>query len=358
MFTVLIADDERMVRMNLRTMIERDSEGFRVVSEAKDGEQALQQCIEHKPDLVITDIRMPGIEGLELIRRLSEHRLNPEYLIISGHGDFQYAQSALRYGVADFMLKPIDPSYFLSALSNINTKIHSKSLKRRSSKEWIWTWKVHAEQTAKALWHLNHTSLDTELEWTRSMIRSNDSKAELELVEKLEYFLIVMEGALSELNSNGLPLPKIQLPENAATAEELLDSFANCLFDLIEYIRSSRNWWGYNRLLKGVQEYIEQHYNDSELSLKDTAEHFELSPNYFGNLFKKEAGMSFNQYLTQLRMEKAKAYLLDPMTRLYEVGEVVGYKDYAYFSKTFKKHIGFSPSEYRRYENIDDYESV
>lgn len=352
MHTVLIADDERMVRMNLRTLIERDSEGFRVVSEARDGEQALKECLEHEPDLIITDIRMPGIEGLELIRRLSERNIKAEFLVVSGYSDFQYAQKALRYGVADYLLKPIDPDYFHSVMGKLSARIRSKSEKRKVSKDWVWTWKVHAEDMAKALWSLNEEQMQSELEWIHSMLPAGEEPVDRETSDRFDYYLLVLEAALEEMNGSSLPMPEMKPLEEWQTSSSMAEATDRIISRLAAYIRSSRNWWSYNRLMKKACEYIEQHYTDSELSLKDTAEHFELSPNYFGNLFKKESGMSFNQYLMQLRLEKAKEYLQDPMTRLYEIGEKVGFKDYAYFSRAFKKHTGISPSEFRKYDSM------
>ncbi|PYI53596.1 hypothetical protein DLM86_16750 [Paenibacillus flagellatus] len=101
-------------------------------------------------------------------------------------------------------------------------------------------------------------------------------------------------------------------------------------------------------MIKSVTAFVERHYARADLSLKDAADHLDLSPNYFGMTFKRETGVSFNQFLTQYRMEKAKALLAHPFVKVYEVGEAVGFEDYAYFSKTFKKHTGFSPSEYRK----------
>ncbi|MDQ1914147.1 response regulator [Paenibacillus sp. GD4] len=360
MFKVLIADDERMVRLTLRTIIERDAENFVVIEEAKDGEQALQRSLELKPDLIVTDVRMPGLTGLELIRSLTDKQLTSEYVVVSGYGDFEYAQSALRFGVADYLLKPIDPSYFLSVLTKIHGKLQSRTSKQDLSKDWLWSWKVHAERAAKSIWHMNEGELAAELERIRSTMKPGPVPVKPEQLEQLTYYLIVLNGTLQEVSQNGLPLPKAQLPDNAslATAERLYDSLHACLMGLIEHIRLSRNWWSYNRMVKSAKEYIEEHYKKADLSLKDAAAHFALSPNYFGNMFKKETGVSFNQYVTQFRMEKAKAFLQNPFVKVYEAGEAVGYEDYAYFSKTFKKYTGFSPSDYRKYESIEVPDSI
>lgn len=353
MYKVLIADDERMVRLNLRTLIERDSEGFTVVGEAKDGEHAYQMSLELKPDLLITDIRMPGMDGLELIRSLSSRKTESEFLVVSGYGDFEYAQSALRCGVADYLLKPIDPDYFVTAMRKILTRLYQKNDKRSMSKDWMWSWKIHAERTAKSVWHLNETELGIELERIRGVLTSEPGTTTLELVKRFDYYMVVLNGELKEMNQSGLPLPILCVPEEPFDHLELYDALSRSLIGLVEHIRASRNWWSYNRMIKSVTTFIDENYLKADLSLKDVAAHFELSPNYFGITFKRETGVSFNQYLTQLRMEKAKSFLQNPFVKVYEAGEAVGFEDYAYFSKTFKKYTGMSPSDYRKSVCLD-----
>ncbi|MFD0693674.1 response regulator [Paenibacillus sp. GCM10027628] len=109
MYKVLFADDEPIALEGIRLMAEWDELGFEVCGMCANGEEALAVAVDCKPDLIITDIRMPVIDGLELIgriQRLSES-YNPIFIIMSGYGDFEYARSALRYGVRHYLLKPV-----------------------------------------------------------------------------------------------------------------------------------------------------------------------------------------------------------------------------------------------------------
>ncbi|GIP34084.1 response regulator [Paenibacillus sp. J2TS4] len=126
MLKVMIADDERLVKKSLRVLIETESEGFEVVVEAENGLEALRLAEQFSPDLIITDIRMPSMDGLELIQQVGARRMNAEFIIISGYSDFAYAQSALRYGVTDYILKPVDSDYFLTVLQNVRNKLQDK----------------------------------------------------------------------------------------------------------------------------------------------------------------------------------------------------------------------------------------
>lgn len=129
MHSVLLVDDEIYTRKGLRNLIDWEACGFQVADEADNGEDALALIRQLKPDLVITDIRMPVLDGLELIRQTAEEKAaKPSFIIISGYDDFKYAQQAVRYGVLDFILKPIDENVLISALHNLNDKLNREKL--------------------------------------------------------------------------------------------------------------------------------------------------------------------------------------------------------------------------------------
>ncbi len=131
MYNVLLVDDEIFARQGLRNLIDWASCGFEVIDEAGNGEDALAIIQKDKPDLVITDIRMPVLDGMELIRiTTQEQPYKPSFIIISGYDDFKYAQQAVRYGVHDFILKPIDENVFETTLRQLYVKLtHEKSVK-------------------------------------------------------------------------------------------------------------------------------------------------------------------------------------------------------------------------------------
>jgi two-component system response regulator YesN len=122
--SAILVDDESFTRKGLMKLIDWEACGFRIVGEADNGEDALELIKRVQPDLVITDIRMPVIDGLELIRCVTaENIANPYFIIISGYNDFNYAQQAMRYGVHDFVVKPIDEIEFSGILRHLNDKL-------------------------------------------------------------------------------------------------------------------------------------------------------------------------------------------------------------------------------------------
>ncbi len=126
---VVIVDDEQFVREGLRSLIDWEGCGYEILAEADNGEDALNIINVAKPDLVITDIRMPVLDGLELIENvLKTSDASSKFIIISGYSDFKYAQKALRFGVSDFVLKPIDKEELESTLITLAETIKIEKL--------------------------------------------------------------------------------------------------------------------------------------------------------------------------------------------------------------------------------------
>lgn len=127
MLKVMIVDDEPWVLEGLRTMIDWEKYGFEVCGEARNGSEAMRLIQEYKPELVLTDINMPVINGLELITKLNELMPKPpKFVVLTGYNDFKYARTALQQRVNDYLLKPIDDEEIESLLSRITPMIRNE----------------------------------------------------------------------------------------------------------------------------------------------------------------------------------------------------------------------------------------
>jgi len=134
MLRVLLVDDETFFRQGLRAIVDWQACGYEVIGEEDNGEDALQFILRERPDVVITDIRMPEIDGLELIHKVvQEQKLNTKFIIVSGYDEFKYAQQAVRYGVCDFLLKPIDESGLEETLQQLADTIKRESQQQEKS---------------------------------------------------------------------------------------------------------------------------------------------------------------------------------------------------------------------------------
>ncbi|MRH42793.1 response regulator [Aquibacillus halophilus] len=157
---VFLVDDDRFVRKGLKSIIDWESCGYEVCAEADNGEDALEYIKHHTPDLVVTDIRMPVLDGLQLIKEVSES-LNPKpsFIIISGYSDFKYAQQAVKYGVHDFILKPVDKEEFEKTLQILSEKLKREKIMTRARENMIATSTLENILTGKQEEPLEHNFL-------------------------------------------------------------------------------------------------------------------------------------------------------------------------------------------------------
>ncbi|MBQ7954955.1 MAG: response regulator transcription factor [Lachnospiraceae bacterium] len=128
MYKVLIVDDETLIRDGLKCIMDWEEMGFTVCGEAGNGEDALSLIIKTAPHLVLMDIRMPKLQGLDVVRLSREQGFQGKFIIISGYSDFKYAQEAIRYGVESYLTKPIDEDELSEAVQKIKEDLDAKSL--------------------------------------------------------------------------------------------------------------------------------------------------------------------------------------------------------------------------------------
>jgi len=128
MYNVIVVDDETWICKLIRKIVDWDAIGFNIIANASDGFTALELIEKHKPDLVITDIRMPGLDGIGLIKAARERELDIEFIIVSGYSDFEYARSALTYDAFAYILKPLDKEELEEVLQKVKEKISKKQI--------------------------------------------------------------------------------------------------------------------------------------------------------------------------------------------------------------------------------------
>ena len=132
MFTAMIIDDERIVREGIRELIDWEKAGFRLGSDGKDGRGGLANILRENPDLVLVDIKMPGLTGIEVIREARQQGFAGHFIILTGFSEFEYARAALAMGVEGYLLKPIDEEELLEYVGKIRDSLE----KARSQEEY------------------------------------------------------------------------------------------------------------------------------------------------------------------------------------------------------------------------------
>ncbi|WP_284645548.1 response regulator [Paenibacillus silviterrae] len=346
MYHVLIVDDEVMIKRSLTKLINQSPYGFQVVGEAEDGSEALALWERLTPHLVITDISMPVMDGLELISSIRSRERETEVVILSGYDDFAYAQQAVRYGIMDYVLKPVREEQLNEILAKAAEKIGERTRLRKDRGRRLLECQAAAAVLAEQLWLLNEAEAYQQLDAAYSHL-TEQGISQAESVRVFEDMLSLAEGELLQRSSGKIRETEKPLFPTVETSHDLKREAGAILSSWMEQIRQMRNW-GQRHSIQRAVEYIDKNFAGEELSLQSVADEAGMSSSYFSRLFKEELGVSFIDYITRLRMEKAKELLQEPGSKTYEIAYAVGYSDYPHFAKSFKKYCGFSPKEYKK----------
>lgn len=541
MLKIFLAEDEVIVRETIKRMIPWEDLGFELVGEAADGEMALPLLLRQKPDLLITDIKMPFMDGLTLAKVAKKEIPGLKVVILSGYDDFNYAKQAINIGVEDYLLKPITKNALIERLIEIRSRYeHEKTQKeyyekfhremqayeknssrdffealvsgsmdmmeiyRRSEKlgldivaeaynvliftmnceedfsgqrEGYSEWEAESlelleeffsENTSAMLFRCNIFSYSVLIKGQKETIEENTRSCVSEIQrildrkeQKRQWFVAAGEPVerlsqiqksyysasrafsqrylydenilyydemasmekknvteddstylqkvdvnalnpviLQKFLSNGLleetenfvkdyfyaigqePLESLVF-RNYVTlnvrfsvmsflkeigcdtrtleqedTEDVLSESSKSLENAIAYAEKiisqaialrDQNSGNKNRsILKTAVDFIDSHYMEEDMSLNKAANAANVSANHFSALFSQNMGQTFIEYLTNLRMNKAKEYLRCTSMRSSEIAGEIGYKDAHYFSYLFKKTQGMTPSDYRK----------
>lgn len=343
MYKVITIDDEPMIKKMLRKLIDETGQ-FQVVAEAEDGEEGLRLIKQHAPDLIMTDIRMPIMDGLELLQEMERKHLSANVIILSGYNDFTFAQQAIRFGVTDYLLKPVKPVHLKEALDRILERLDKAKQTFNDRGKLIQLINSHVQAISENTWMLNEEAAVQELKQFDNALNQL-AVEESQLRNAYFELLCHLDASLSD---KGIRFFDDEETERMpGQADQLFNHVSALLTSVMSQIRQSRNWGSHHGIQKAV-EYMKQHFTSEAFSMQDVADHVNMSPAHFSRSFKEEMGFAFIHYLTQLRVDKAKEMLADPDCKTVDIANAIGYADYPHFAKVFKKYCGLTPTEYRK----------
>jgi len=375
----LIADDEPQIRKGLRGLVAQivpDAE----FAEAEDGLDAFDKAQSFAPDILLLDIHMPRLKGLDLVARLNGLGRDWLILIVTGHDEFEYARTALSLQVFDFLLKPVPEAQFRAVVERARDELAQRREQRRFA-DWS------KDRLAQQRDLFRETLLRDWLEGRVEAAEFDRSAGYLGLSLPARPSLVLV-GGWGEGQSHRSSLAVRQAAAGWAGALVVEDSRHHLA---VITDRESTGGWravaarlgtvlgdsaapveGLDReapgelpeawqrlsglvagplaeggLVQAAQGLLETRYRDPDLSLEAVADHLKITPNYLSRLLKAATGRSFVNYLCHLRMEKAKVLLEDPRLRIAEVADRVGYRDQNYFCRHFKTVTGRTPKSWR-----------
>ncbi|SFT24893.1 response regulator [Paenibacillus sp. BC26] len=341
-YRILLVDDEPMIKLSMRKILTDTHPDFVIVGDAMDGQEALEMAEREQPHVIITDISMPVMGGLELIRAIHEKGWKPEIVILSGYGEFDYAREALRYGVADYILKPIR----VSAVKELMIGLYEKHRERieccRTKSDLMFQCLQVSGGLFELIWKVDERGVKAAAEEVVRMILSYELPDE----QKKESLLDTAAAIRHQAEERGTPLAFDLVWREQLS--EMIQDFHGMLLHELGQVRGSRNW-GKHSVIHEAIAVIQARYADPQFKLEELLSVLNISVTHFYNMFKQETGKSFISYLIEYRIEQAKGLLSQQkQLKTYEVGERVGYPDYPHFTKLFKKVVGVTPSEYRK----------
>lgn len=469
MYKVFIADDEYMVIKSLKASVEWKEYGYEVIGEACNGIEAYESIMKLKPDIVFTDIRMPGLNGLELIKKVGEMYSNILFVVISGYAEFAYAQKALNYGALGFCLKPFDDleivnilkkaqgvinkvraSFETELLSLLEDSSYDEDRKKRQVLESL-GFDCSGENGIFALVTSGTGRLNIPENYKNIHFKMGKNRniyllqGKLSLIESIRNDLpqgincvgissicystdlindIITEASIAadqyfmtgeksiyeyrevdceDLNNLLAQLESVimkrDIPSIQGTLDLIEDEFSKGIYNIknafqvynivvhsyhvadphkyelyifdYEELKSlfsnAKGMMAYlkrliiacpllkveqassevtNETFRNILKYINDNYCD-DISLQSISRIFTVNPSYVSQLFKKQTGVTFTEYLTELRVNYASGLLKNSCLAVNEIAEKAGFNDYYYFTKVFKKATGRTPTRYR-----------
>ena len=364
MVKVFLVEDEAIIRHGIRDNIDWASHGFEFAGEAGDGEYAYPLILKAQPDILVTDIKMPFMDGLELSRLVKKALPRTRIIVLSGYNEFEYAKEAIKIGISDYLLKPVSSAGLIDALKKAADEIREERENSRLLERYFVSYEKYTEFLDKT----DYSGVDRKLindflklgsveecspfveEYFAAIGEHNYKSLLLRQYMTMDIFYCVQEF-LKKLKAEPPEVPEsvvdIKRVPKVIESVEMTKAYLIEEFTAALQARDRASNDRYGSVIRAAKEYIRANFSQSDLSLNRIAVHIGVSPSYFSSIFKQETGQSFVEYLTQVRMERACELLKCTSYRTSEIGEQVGYNDSHYFSSAFKKAMGQSPKEYK-----------
>ncbi|NBI30304.1 response regulator transcription factor [Chengkuizengella marina] len=385
---ILMVDDEPIVRNAMANMIQSMEDDYDVKT-AEDGEDAMIKLNDISFDIVITDIRMPGVDGLKLAKYIYENYPKTYIVMLTGHADFEYARTALQYKVVEYLLKPISMESVKEIINKIELMIQNRKSKSEIGR--LRERNLLEKRVQDLFYEMPVPYYDESLfpqfqsiflfsitmkpdELRKKTIRFSIKNIISDVMNELGTSIVVVEEShlstvLFSYKDQSNHVEKV-LKNISSSIEQFLKRsceigiggvsnklnevstlYKKSLMELGLYeekvpVKNGKSTESIHRLIRSVLEYVENDYS-KEITLTSLAEQLFVNPNYLSSLFKSEMGETFSHHVTKTRINKAKQLLRETNHKIYQVCKMVGYTDQAHFSKVFKALENTSPYEYR-----------
>lgn len=394
---VLIVDDEYLQRELVKSTVAWEQLGLCIAAEASDGREAVETAERVRPDIIIMDINIPFLNGLEVSKRVKEILPETQIIILTAYGEFEYAREAIRFGAVNFLLKPLDPEELEKELRSACAKIEDirkqffverlAGFQKEGDAEKYREYGFPVDEKICLIYFRfsEEESLRCWRQEIQDLIEERFPKTEVLDMQSDLIFLLAEDPQVEEFRfriRSACACVWEEMGEKSGlcgSASDIHDSVAEIHMAYKEAYeglsvygrRCGINFYesrGVRKILESglslmeqrlvpsgrkkveeAKQYIDENYWNGDLNLNLIAENIGVNPSYLSSIFKKEYGCSLSRYLISVRMEKGRQMMEEsPDITVSEAAELTGYSDAYYFSKSFKQQFGISPSKYLR----------
>lgn len=395
MYRVLLVDDDPIVLVQLRKIIDWNRLECELAAEASNGEEAIRAIEVCDPQIVITDISMPGISGVDLIQYIQKRGKNTQVIALSAFDDFEYVRESMKGGALDYLLKhqitgEAMEEALLGAISQLDMEEGGRlSYSVREKKEHLMYQLLHTDLSEKDVLVLKELGLSwlqgkmvVALGSMEGLLDEENRELTFVLMDEaikfyLEYQILPMEKGLflilfraKEEEKKEIRAMAEQIQRNLKRICDIELSFAisDVIMDysgirqavevcrqLLEesflrgkhffFVEETERLSGCVEAVRQAVYYIEKHYQE-RISLADLAKILSVSPSYLSRVFKKNMGVNVMNYVNQIKMQQARKRMDEGRLSLNEIALETGFQNYNYFYMIFKEVYGITPSDY------------
>lgn len=319
MYKVVIIDDEPIIVRGLSKMVPWEKYRCEVAGTAFDGQEGLELIRRVRPDIVISDIYMPKMDGLLMAAALKSEFEDMELTILTGYRDFELLQQALRLGATRYVLKPSNMEEIEEAVQTMTARLKKKGIYPDDEAE-----TGSGASDGRIAGETGSRASDGRIAGETGS-GASDSRIAGETGSGISDGKITAGGKTAGSDAAAYP--------GAEGADRPAEGAA---------VRSASD----NFIVRNALEFIRANYV-RKITLKEVADNTYVSQWHLSKLLNRHMGQSFSEILNSVRIEEAKKLLQDPSLRIGDVAEAVGFLDMAHFSRVFKKITGVSANEYR-----------
>ncbi len=395
MYKMIIIDDETLTLRLFSKMVKNIADGFELVASFECAEDAIEYLKTDRVDVIISDISMPGMNGLEFLKYVEINHSNAIFIVLSAYKNFDYVKSAFRHNAFEYLTKPINRDELRELFARVKSDLDKKNMDVECNYSELkcqqglidYLMKNTDEETfsnimkennihiscaktpvaivhtstrniAYLLEHFNygsdrlHTALIQILRMTDIPALSvNYSHSGMNMLvfaenDNFDAFSASLNSILSRFTSTCTQLLSIEIDASVTGVYKSLDDAGRSISKILNLSSTIVSSEIKNEHINSVLSFIHANYQ-KDLSLSDVANYVHLTPFHLSKLFKNITGLSFVAYVSDYRLSKAKDMLVNSDMTVAEISVKSGFNNATTFYRTFKKFTGMSPQEYK-----------